>query len=271
MIVCISCHLLNLGNICFMEHSKKLKGAKVLLVEDDFMSQEVTLALLKQNGIQATLAHNGQEALELLEQDDFDGVLMDCEMPIMNGYIATQKIRQQSQFEQLPIIAITANTNIGDRDKVLNVGMNDYIPKPININDMLVIMAKWIKPSELNFSELIGINIAFGLALTEQNTKLYAKLLIIFQTSQNEFRSHFNDAMKLNDFKQMTYLAHSLKGATSSIGASDLQDSGGLLEIACQTKEKNIVQIASATAQELDHVLLGIQQFKQSNKKLLTL
>jgi len=123
-----------------------LKGSKILLVEDNEINQEITRDILSLNGITIKIANNGAEALEILENDTFDGVLMDCMMPIMDGYEATKKIRQQSKYSDLPIIAMTANSMEGDREKALEVGMNDHISKPIIPNIMLMTMAKWIEP-----------------------------------------------------------------------------------------------------------------------------
>jgi len=129
----------------------KLHGARVLLVEDNEINQELALELLKSNGVSVEVANNGQEALDILSDKDFanncDGVLMDCQMPVMDGYEATRQLRKQEQFKDLPILAMTANAMLGDKEKVLAAGMNDHIAKPINIRDMFTSMANWITPS----------------------------------------------------------------------------------------------------------------------------
>jgi len=126
-----------------------LAGAKVLLVEDNDLNQELALELLRNAGIQAQLASNGQEALDTLAKDpNFDGVLMDCQMPVMDGYTATREIRKNPQFKKLPIIAMTANAMAGDREKVLEAGMWDHIAKPLNVAEMFATMAKWIHPRQ---------------------------------------------------------------------------------------------------------------------------
>ena len=95
------------------------------------------------NDLIVTLAENGQQALDILDEKSFDGVLMDCQMPIMDGYTATQYIRQKREYKKLPIIAMTANAMSGDKDKALSVGMNDHISKPINVKDMFDTMAPY--------------------------------------------------------------------------------------------------------------------------------
>ena len=114
-------------------------------MEDNDINQEIARELLEDEGIQLTIANNGQQALELIAKENFDGVLMDCQMPIMDGYEATKKIRAQQQYQSIPIIAMTANAMKQDIEKVLEIGMNDHIGKPINPNTMLITMAKWIQ------------------------------------------------------------------------------------------------------------------------------
>ncbi|MBF0266876.1 MAG: response regulator [Gammaproteobacteria bacterium] len=123
---------------------EQLKDCKILLVEDNEINQELAVELLMMNGIDVETANNGAEAIELLKNNEFDGVLMDCQMPVMDGYQATDKIRNQEQFKDLPVIALTANAMKQDIEKVLSVGMNDHIAKPINPETMLLTMAKWI-------------------------------------------------------------------------------------------------------------------------------
>jgi PAS domain S-box-containing protein len=124
-----------------------LRGARVLLVEDNEVNREVALALLGSVGIDVSMAGNGQEALEMVERQDFDAVLMDCQMPVMDGYAATRALRRQPQRQSLPIIAMTANAMVGDRDAALAAGMNDHIAKPINVDEMFATLARWISPA----------------------------------------------------------------------------------------------------------------------------
>ena len=132
----------------YNEATARLHGAKILLVDDNDLNQEYLCELLEMIGITVETAFNGQEALNLLANQDFDGVLMDCQMPIMDGYEATRQIRKQEKFKDMPVIAMTANVMRGDREKVLAVGMNDHIPKPFEIDAMFATLAKWIKPGK---------------------------------------------------------------------------------------------------------------------------
>ncbi|MGF1734881.1 response regulator [Photobacterium satsumensis] len=130
------------------EVMKKLAGMKVLLVEDNEINQELAKELLRQAEMEVVVAENGQQALDILNAiADVDCILMDCQMPVMDGYQATREIRKINQFENIPILAMTANAMVGDKDKALQAGMNDHISKPLNIELMYETMAKWIVPS----------------------------------------------------------------------------------------------------------------------------
>ncbi len=123
---------------------EKLQGAKILLVEDDEINQDIALELLRSNGLIVTLAVNGEDALACLKEDTFDAVLMDCQMPVMDGHEATIQIRKIEKYKNLPILAMTANAMSEDRDKALASGMNDHISKPINVKLMFEVIGKWI-------------------------------------------------------------------------------------------------------------------------------
>jgi PAS domain S-box-containing protein len=123
---------------------EQLRGARVLLVEDNEFNQVLALHVLSNNGLTPTLAKDGQQALEILASQDFDGILMDCQMPVMDGYVATQEIRKQAKYKDLPILAMTANAMAGDREKVLAVGMNAHIAKPFTRDELFTTMAQWI-------------------------------------------------------------------------------------------------------------------------------
>ncbi len=124
-----------------------LVGARILLVEDNPINQEIARHVLSRAGVVLRTADNGQEALDWLERESFDLVLMDCQMPLMDGYAATRALRQSLRWRTLPVIAMTANAMVGDREKVLAAGMNDHIAKPINIEEMFATLARWIRPA----------------------------------------------------------------------------------------------------------------------------
>ncbi|MDH3348992.1 MAG: response regulator, partial [Desulfobulbaceae bacterium] len=228
----------------------KLRGAKVLLVEDNEINQEVAVELLMGNGICVEVVENGLEALEILEHEPFDGVLMDCQMPVMDGYETTRKIREIERFSDLPVIAMTANAMVGDREKVLEAGMNDHISKPINVNEMFNTMAKWITPSErggtcvtedieedvdstADIPDLPGIDTVAGLAVVSGNAELYLKLLGKFQGDYQSFVQQFSAARSDGDSETAVRIVHTLKGLAGNFGAKGVQNAAEALERAC--------------------------------------
>ena len=127
-----------------MDPSTSLKGARILLVEDNKFSREVALDLLDEAGIDVEVACNGREALQMLEKQRVDCVLMDCQMPVMDGFEAARLIRQRTEWRYLPVIAMTAHALEGDREKALAAGMDDYIAKPFEIDLMFSTLVQWL-------------------------------------------------------------------------------------------------------------------------------
>jgi len=120
----------------------------VLLVEDDFINQEVAGTLIREEcGLQVESANDGQEALEMCSKHRYDLILMDMQMPVMDGLAATRAIRKLSGYEQVPIIALTANTQPEDREECIRAGMDDYLGKPINPDDMFIMLLHWLEKS----------------------------------------------------------------------------------------------------------------------------
>ncbi|MDQ6995841.1 MAG: ATP-binding protein, partial [Mariprofundus sp.] len=132
---------------------QSLHGTRLLLVEDNEINQQVAEGLLARVGVSLQIVHNGQQALDAVHCDAFDGVLMDMQMPIMDGLEATRLIRADEQFHDLPIIAMTANAMPGDREKCLQAGMNDHVSKPVDPNQLYATLIRWIRKSQVNTAE----------------------------------------------------------------------------------------------------------------------
>ncbi len=254
----------------------KLKGAHILLVEDNEVNQELALELLSSNGMIPTLARDGQEALEILEVEAFDGVLMDCQMPVMDGYTATRKIRQNPRLAELPVLAMTANAMTGDREKALAAGMNDHIAKPVNVHDMLVRMSTWITASNpeapeavvapaeitepLEIPKIEGIDTQMGLNICQGNARLYRKLLLQFRDGQRNFCEIFRAQDTHGDPQIRTRLAHTLKGVAASIGATEVQQAAAELELSCEKDDppETVAQRLTAVAAALEPVITAL-------------
>jgi len=273
----------------------KLKGARVILAEDNEMNQELALELLGQAGIEVVVANNGQEALDILARDpDFDGVLMDCQMPVMDGYTATREILKQPAFKNLPIVAMTANAMASDREKVIEVGMLDHIAKPLNVAEMFATIARWITPKNRKIGAgetapalpvapagvglgsipaLPGIDIKAGMATCTGKESLYLRMLGKFRDSQGQFAELFAAAKTDPDPEAMTRTAHTLKGTSGNIGAKGVQAAAGALEHACQEKmpAEHIDELLQKTLAELDPVIAGLKQLGGSGSNTAVL
>ena len=261
------------------EAMEKLRGVRVLLVEDNELNQELAIELLLMADIDCLLARDGQEALDILEQDDaFDGVLMDCQMPVMDGYTATRRIRENAAWRDLPVLAMTANNMAGDREAALAAGMNDHIPKPLNIEDMFVTLAHWIKPgraarpmrgepkpvgsgSTALPAALPGIDMQAGLAVTAGNAALYRKLLNRFREGQAGFEAACRAALEAGHREEATRLAHTLKGLAGTIGARQVQDAAAKLEFLCKHEgsPEMLESTLRQTAADLAEVIGGLR------------
>ncbi len=262
------------ANEHMLEAAERLSGSEILLVEDNDMNQDIAIELLKKYGMTPTLAENGKEAIEQLKAGVFDGVLMDCQMPVMDGYEATRQIRLLSEYEELPILAMTANAMVGDREKALDAGMNDHITKPINVKSMLDIMAKWIKPKNhipLHIStnsqpdqeiNIDGLNTNDAMQTVQGDKKLFVRLLEKFVKGQANFSEQFLNVVN-SDLEVAERLAHTLKGVAGNIGASQLQGGALQLESLCRDKAplSDIETTLSHVLPDLDFVVSSIQAF----------
>ena len=233
------------------ETTEPLKGARILLVEDNEINLELAEEILVSRAIDVTTALNGQEAVDIANEEKFDGILMDCQMPIMDGYQATRSIRLSGENMTTPILAMTANALVGDKEKALASGMNDHIAKPIDIKDMFSKMAKWIQVTgnrrlekvnvginsngELAEKSVVNINIpalnvAKGLATCQGNETLYLKLLGKFVASETNFHASFMTTFAQGNIDECKLMAHTLKGVAGNIGAETIYNQALELE-----------------------------------------
>jgi CheY-like chemotaxis protein len=118
---------------------------RILLVEDNPVNQMVAQSMVSKMGYEVVIANNGQEAVDAIKSEDIDLVLMDCHMPVMDGFEATEQIRNHLNGKTLPIIAMTADASISDRDRCINAGMDDHLPKPIKIDVLRAAIENWLK------------------------------------------------------------------------------------------------------------------------------
>jgi PAS domain S-box-containing protein len=250
--------------------TESLRGARLLLVEDNEMNQELAMELLRNAGIEVVLAQHGREALDILGRDgDFDGVLMDCQMPVMDGFTATRAIRADASLAHLPVIALTANAMAGDREKVLAAGMVDHIAKPLDVDHLFATLARWVHPAPgrrqaVAFPALPGVDVRAGLATTNQDPALYRRLLAKFRSGYTDFAAAFRGARQADDPDAAARLAHTLKGSAGTIGAVAVRHAAERLEQALRQPsppaEAVLEELVAAVASSLASVLAGLDR-----------
>ncbi|MEH6578957.1 MAG: PAS domain S-box protein [Amphritea sp.] len=265
-----------------MEAIRTLKGARILIVEDNAINQELALDLLKNAGLYAAVANNGQEALQLIETRHFDAVLMDVQMPVMDGLTATRELRKQERFKDLPIIAMTASVMVEDRNAAIQAGMNDHIAKPIDIYDMFTTMSRWISPQMQNVAradmqpdpsginagkrltdqQFPGIDVGAGLSCSNGDRSLYRRLLKMFLEGQHDVVSRFRAAQASGDCSESELLAHTLNGVAGTLGATAVQKLSQELEEFCrqQAGDQEIERLLEMLESELKVVISGIEK-----------
>lgn len=232
----LSAKLVTLGNM--------LKGARILVAEDNAINQQVVQEFLTLSGMEVRIANHGQEALDLLQQQDFDAVLMDVHMPLMGGVEATQKIRAQEKFSTLPIIAITAGVTQEERNNCQASGMNDFIAKPVNPETLLTTLNRWIRPGQpsapqslpmvnepgTNTLTLPGFDFANLTKMLGNNQALMTELLVDFSREMAGIPKEIRIKLETGDTASARDLAHKIKGAAGNLGATELHATASRLE-----------------------------------------
>ncbi|WDP90934.1 MAG: response regulator [Desulfobacter sp.] len=283
-----------------------VRGARLLLVEDNEINQQLAVELLNDEGFHVEVAENGRVGVEkaAAEKGAFDAVLMDLQMPVMDGRTAAREIRKlDPPARDIPIIAMTADAMSGVREETLEIGMNDYITKPIEPADLLRILAKWITPgnrtvherysgklppaagpeNEAGLPEFEGIDTAAGLARLAGNQKLYKSILAKFFKETRQTVSNLLMAIETGKQQAAVRQAHTIKGLSGTIGAKALQELAANLENALKQNfradhrdilgrfEVELVKIRQGLAPFAEKTMAPLdgQHRKQGNAKLL--
>ena len=239
---------------------EKLRGGQILLVEDNEINQLVAVEILQSIGLQVFVVDNGEEAVRMVTRKHFDAVLMDIQMPGMDGYQTTRKIRSEAHAytEKLPIIAMTAHAMSGDRERALEAGLNDYISKPVDMQQLENVLVRWLMPTvgspqvdtepalqveaSLPASGPVVLDTVGALKRLGDNQVLYQRLLSTFR------REHAGDAQELRAALQggerelANRLAHTLKGLAGTIGAGYLSEACRQLESAIKKGETSLFE-----------------------------
>ena len=242
------------------------KPAKILLVEDNLMNQELAVSLLNSVGLTTMIANNGKEALELLKPDSFDLVLMDLQMPVMDGLTATKEIRakEEEYFKKVPILAMSARAFQKDKEECYDAGMNSYIVKPIDPTLLYEDLAKYLpiaaegavpqnktviaednqlSEDEANFvaqfSKVRNFDAAAGLYHANSNKNIYMRILHGFVRDYSGNNFELRKLIETAKFEEATRITHTIKGLCGTIGSSHVQSLGAKVEATLSQKQQN--------------------------------
>jgi two-component system sensor histidine kinase/response regulator len=241
------------GVILPFESLAAIRGASILLVEDNEMNRILAVELLEGAGFTVDTAGDGLQAIAMIGENNYDLVLMDMQMPVMDGITATREIRKD--MKNLPILAMTANVMASDIERCLEAGMEDHIGKPIDPDELFTKLLKWIKPVRVNavdeggvriaerpsmqetvskeqegLPSIPGLDTALGLKRVMENKEIYIGLLRRYIDSQKGVDGKIRECLAVGDNKTAERLAHTAKGVNGTIGASRLQELAAALE-----------------------------------------
>jgi two-component system sensor histidine kinase/response regulator len=264
-------------------HADRLRGMRILLAEDNEINQQIAVELLEGVGATVEVANDGLEAVrKLLDQPfppNFDVVLMDLQMPEMDGYQATRKIRSDPRFASFPIIAMTAHATMEERQKCLDAGMNGHVSKPIDPSSLFDTLERFVSPAMKGravppqepataaaaeadaLPEVPGLNTAEGLMRVAGNKKLYRKLLRQFSSAEADAAQRIAAALTEKDRALAERMAHTVKGVAGNIGASAIQNAAASLEkaIAGSAPAAEVEVWRVSLAESLAHLIHGLK------------
>jgi len=266
------------------EQAMRLRGARILLTEDNDINQQIAVELLEGTGATVKVANNGREAVDILsngpQPPPFDVVLMDLQMPVMDGYQATARLRADARFATLTIIAMTAHATMEEKQRCLAAGMNDHISKPIDPNNLFETVGRFYKPLTPSLSPsdgervsegrvkgtsdelpvIAGLDTNDGLTRVAGNRKLYLKLLRQFVEQQGPAVGEITAALAAGDVVLAERLAHTLKGVAGNVGAKSVHSVAADLEKVIRSKAP-AAEVESAKQQvaaALDPLIAGL-------------
>jgi PAS domain S-box-containing protein len=230
-------------------------GARLLLAEDNVVNREVALELLRGAGLAVDVAEDGRQALELLQCHAYDLVLMDVQMPVMDGLAATRALRARPELAALPVLAMTANAFDEDRAACLAAGMNDFVAKPVDPEGMFATLLKWLPggrvaptlpepaPAPAAQDDLLarlalhpGVDVAAALSNLPGMEHRYESLLHVFAEHHGEDAAKLGAKLAHGDVRGAMLVAHSLKGVAATLGATELATAARALETRLREK-----------------------------------
>ncbi|WP_279462938.1 hybrid sensor histidine kinase/response regulator [Aeromonas veronii] len=263
------------------QHFKSLlQGTRVLLAEDNRVNQQLIIEYLRRVDAVVCVVSNGREAVERVAEQPFDVILMDLQMPVLDGLDATRQIRKMVDKHDVPIIALTASAMPGDKERCLGVGMNGYVTKPVSKLDLYNNLLQWVKPQgveqvgimEVKPPDMIGIlDLQDALKRLEQDKEALQILFKLFMSEHKDDLWEIRSALRRQQPEVASKLLHTLKGGSANISASRLQLVAGELEwrlrqneVLSETDLEQLQQVFSQTREEVSHFLLTGEQHENS-------
>jgi len=262
-----------------------LGGSRILLAEDNVINQTVMLGLLEDTGIELLIANNGKEALEQLEKNtDIEMIFMDINMPMMDGYEATTELRKESQYDHIPIVALTANAMKKDIERAKEVGMQEHLGKPIDVQALYRLLLSYvtakvdvseikeknekkddIKDTLQHISKLKELNVQDGMERVGGNTVLYRNILFDFSDIFRDSVTQFEILIKKGDMEGVSRLAHNIKGIAGNIGAESLFKLMELFETA-REGENDFTLLLHRYKEVFERLLSSIDTFREDEQ-----
>ena len=262
-----------------------IRGARILLAEDNELNQQVAMELLTDAGFVVELAEDGEACVKMVTESQYDIVLMDMQMPVMDGLDATREIRKEARFTELPIVAMTAAALDTDRQRCLEAGMNDHVAKPIDPDDLWATLLKWIPPGERAIPEpaeepvaaaveeplrpepdadplssIEGLDVEVGVKRVMGKRDFYEKLLRQFvEGAEAESVATVRAQLAEEERVAAERTAHSLKGVAGTIGAGELQARAQKLETAIEERALELDPLLASVEEELKRLVVAIR------------
>lgn len=252
-----------------IENRVNLTGTKILLVEDNLVNQEVFLGMMSSMKCDVQIASSGQEAIRMGAENDYDIIFMDCQMPEMDGFEATRRLRAKERKKNI-IVALTANASKADRAKCLAAGMDDYLSKPFAMLDLEIVLVKWLSPHKESPDDSGN-----SIDAESQNTVLdqkrlqdihqlgretYHKIIELFIRDSRDIVSFVRAGCVKGEYRNIAGAAHSLKSICGQVGALAAAEQAGLLELACLNDNTGgLVEIIDCLDECLNHAIHEIE------------
>ncbi len=254
-------------------------GVKILLAEDNKANQQVASEILASAGVDVDIAENGEEAVKAVKKGIYKAVLMDVQMPVMDGMQATALIRRNDAIKHIPIIAMTAHAMVGDKEKCLEAGMDDYVTKPVDRFELFRTLKKWLPSDATGGAELSpgqrqddtpampnlpGVDTGDALRRLGVSVEIYTKLLISFAKDQLLVLEELKQAVTDGNRLEAARLAHSLSGAGGSLGMLELRAVGKILERQAGKEGADLGPLLSAVEEEFHNAAASIATLQQT-------